>query len=162
MILTPEFESDIRSRVNPAYVNQIGTESYERAALLGEIDRLRAAIHQTLDENGHLADGENCALIVLKRAVGEWVEARNAPVTGMFGIAERDALIKAEDGLERAFDVLNCKRCGAEMKPGHAIAQTFYGSPDFIGGEVCTVSPGGPGKLIECSKCPECGWSVTE
>ena len=30
---------------------------------------LRQAIKQTLDENGHLADGENCTLIVLKRAL---------------------------------------------------------------------------------------------
>ena len=34
-------------------------------------DMLLAAIQQTLDENGHLADGENCTLIVLKRAIGE-------------------------------------------------------------------------------------------
>ena len=34
-----------------------------------EIDRLRAAIQQTLDENGHLADGDVCTLIVLKRAI---------------------------------------------------------------------------------------------
>lgn len=68
--ITKEFESDIRSRVNPRYANQRGTESYERAALLAEIDRLRAAIRQTLDDNGHLADGENCTLIVLKCALG--------------------------------------------------------------------------------------------
>ena len=35
-----------------------------------EIDRLRTAIQTTLDENGHLADGEDCALIELKRAIG--------------------------------------------------------------------------------------------
>jgi len=34
-----------------------------------ERDELAAAIQQTLDENGHLADGENCTLIVLKRAL---------------------------------------------------------------------------------------------
>ncbi|HLP99189.1 MAG TPA: hypothetical protein VK149_12175 [Sideroxyarcus sp.] len=159
MTLTPEFEADIRRRVNPAYVNQLGTESYERAALLGEIDRLRSAIQQTLDENGHLADGENCTLIVLKRAVGEWMEARNAPVTGMFGIAERNALIKAENALERAFDIHACKRCGGAMQAGQAIAQTFAGSHDL--GDVCTLSPGGSGKLVECMKCKQCGWSVT-
>lgn len=32
-------------------------------------ERLRAAIQQTLDENGHLADGDNCTLIMLKRAL---------------------------------------------------------------------------------------------
>lgn len=36
---------------------------------LNEIGRLRGAIEQTLNENGHLADGENCTLIVLKRAL---------------------------------------------------------------------------------------------
>lgn len=36
-----------------------------------EIDILRAAIRKTLDENGHLADGDNCTLIELKRAIGE-------------------------------------------------------------------------------------------
>lgn len=39
------------------------------AEIKKERDRLRAAIQQTLDENGHLADGENCTLIVLKRAL---------------------------------------------------------------------------------------------
>ena len=38
-------------------------------ALYAENERLRSAIQQTLDENGHLADGENCTLIVLKRAL---------------------------------------------------------------------------------------------
>lgn len=32
-------------------------------------DDLLAAIETTLSENGHLADGENCTLITLKRAV---------------------------------------------------------------------------------------------
>lgn len=36
-----------------------------------EIERLRAAICKTLDENRHLADGENFTLIELKRAIGE-------------------------------------------------------------------------------------------
>ena len=36
-----------------------------------EIAKLRAAIRKTLDENGHLADGENCTLIELKRAISE-------------------------------------------------------------------------------------------
>lgn len=66
------FEADIRRRVNPVYADVRGTESYERAALLGEIDRLRAAIRKTLDNNGHLADGEVCTLIELKRALPDW------------------------------------------------------------------------------------------
>ena len=35
-----------------------------------EATRLRAAITKTLEENRHLADGENCTLIDLKRAIG--------------------------------------------------------------------------------------------
>jgi hypothetical protein len=35
-----------------------------------EIARMRAAIEKTLDENGHLADGDNCTLIHLKTAIG--------------------------------------------------------------------------------------------
>lgn len=128
MKLTPEFEAYLRTKVNPLYVNQRGTESYERAALLGEIDRLRAAIQQTLDENGHLADGDTCTLQVPKRALG----------------------------------IQTCRKCGADMRPGQAIAQTWVGTPEFPGEWQCvTMSPGGSGKLIACMKCEECGWSVT-
>lgn len=39
--MTPEFEAELRSRINPAYADVKGTESHERKRLLGEIDRLR-------------------------------------------------------------------------------------------------------------------------
>lgn len=52
-----------------------------------------------------------------------------------------------------------CAKCGGDMRPGVALAQTYTGgAPDM--GHVVTMSPGGPGKLIECSKCAVCGWSV--
>ena len=54
-----------------------------------------------------------------------------------------------------------CPRCGAEMAAGMAIESTVTGSPDFIGGEVVTLSPGGPGKLVVCMKCIDCGYSTT-
>lgn len=69
---TSEREAALRASIKPQYVDVLGTESNERAMLLGEIDRLRAAITKTLDENSHLADGDNCTLIELKRAVPEW------------------------------------------------------------------------------------------
>ena len=48
------------------------------------------------------------------------------------------------------------------MKKGIALEQTYDGIPDFIGSkEVVTVSPSGSGKLIECWKCPKCGYSKT-
>lgn len=56
---------------------------------------------------------------------------------------------------------MNCKRCDVPMQPGKAIAQTVTGVPDFHGKEVVTLSPGGQGVLIDCMKCPQCGWSVT-
>ena len=56
---------------------------------------------------------------------------------------------------------MKCRKCGGKMKKGKATGQTMVGTPDFVGGEVCTVSPGGTGKLIDCMKCVDCGWSVT-
>ena len=44
--------------------------NYSPSAIESEIARLRAAIQKTLDENGHLADGDDCTLIELKRAIG--------------------------------------------------------------------------------------------
>ena len=57
-------------------------------------------------------------------------------------------------------ETLPCRRCGGQMKPGIALEQTYTGSTDFPGGEVVTMSPGGPGRLVECMKCEKCGWSV--
>lgn len=55
-----------------------------------------------------------------------------------------------------------CKKCGGEMKQGLAIEQTFTGMPDFPGcRDVVTLSAGGPGRLIGCMKCVDCGWSTT-
>jgi hypothetical protein len=70
--MTPEFEADVRSKINPSYRNWPGTESYERAIMLAEIDRLREAIRKTLNDNAHLADGDNCTLLVLKLALPDW------------------------------------------------------------------------------------------
>ena|ERR1035437_3402526 len=43
--------------------------AYERMELAQTCERLRTAIEETLSENGHLADGDVCTLIKLKRAV---------------------------------------------------------------------------------------------
>jgi hypothetical protein len=37
--------------------------------LLAEISRLRSAIKKTIESNLHLADGDTCTLIELKRAI---------------------------------------------------------------------------------------------
>jgi len=55
-----------------------------------------------------------------------------------------------------------CKRCQVPLLPGKAMESTVRGIPDFPGGRcVVTLSPGGPGRLVECLKCPHCGWSVS-
>lgn len=54
-----------------------------------------------------------------------------------------------------------CTKCGGQMKPSKAIAQTFTGTPEWEGAEVVTMSAGGPGKLIDCLKCEKCGHSVS-
>lgn len=55
----------------------------------------------------------------------------------------------------------NCKKCGGEMTKGKAMEMTVVGVPDFPGCDVVTMSFGGPGKLVDCMKCKDCGWSVT-
>ena len=57
-----ELEADVKFW-NEAFLEQ-------RASAEKEVARLTAAITKTLNENGHLADGENCTLIELKRAMG--------------------------------------------------------------------------------------------
>jgi hypothetical protein len=54
-----------------------------------------------------------------------------------------------------------CRRCKAPMKSGKAMISSLTGTPDFAGDEhAITLSPGGPGKLVPCLKCPDCGHSV--
>ena len=50
--LTPELERQLRESVNPAYADVLGTASHERAAMLGEIDRLRDAIKTVVCDCG--------------------------------------------------------------------------------------------------------------
>lgn len=54
-----------------------------------------------------------------------------------------------------------CKKCYVEMKSGIALENTVVGLPDFSSDKApCTVSAGGPGKLVDCMKCPSCGYSI--
>ena len=55
-----------------------------------------------------------------------------------------------------------CRRpkCNGDMLPGVAMGQTFTGMADFPGREVVTMSPGGPGVIVQCLKCNACGHSV--
>lgn len=59
---------------------------------------------------------------------------------------------------------MTCPKCKAPLQPGKAIEQTWTaGASDFIGDKrLVTFSAGGPGRLIDCLKCPACGRSVTK
>lgn len=74
--------------------------------------------------------------------------------------AIREALSAALRALTKA---TACRKCGGAMSPGKALDQTLTGVGDFHDADdVSTISPGGPGALIDCMKCSECGWSVTK
>jgi hypothetical protein len=60
--LSAELERELRLAINPLYEDIRGTESYERKRLLGEIDKLRDAMHDALEA------GE----------AGDWQKARQA------------------------------------------------------------------------------------
>jgi hypothetical protein len=47
--LTKEIESQLRASIKLQYVNQRGTESWERAMLFAEIDALRDALQYGID-----------------------------------------------------------------------------------------------------------------
>jgi len=58
-------------------------------------------------------------------------------------------------------DVSTCPKCGAAMLHGKAIEQTW--EPGVFGAlepGLATMHPGGKGRLIDCIKCPKCGYSV--
>lgn len=59
---------------------------------------------------------------------------------------------------------LVCPKCPDRptLIQGQALISTLVpGEPDFPGDPMgVTLSAGGPGKLVGCWKCPECGYSV--
>lgn len=56
---------------NQDMVVTVHSLTQQLAAANGMVERMRDAIQQTLDENGHLADGDTCTLILLKRALSD-------------------------------------------------------------------------------------------
>lgn len=64
-----EREVMIKPLQNAVMVHQCFVDQFE--AVIRQRDELLAAATQTLEENGHLADGDNCTLKVLKDAVAK-------------------------------------------------------------------------------------------
>ena len=58
---------------------------------------------------------------------------------------------------------MKCKDCKIEMVNSKALVDRMDGIPDFIGDDfVCTLSPSGQADLVDCWKCPGCGYGVTK
>lgn len=55
-----------------------------------------------------------------------------------------------------------CRRCDEMMVEGIATDQTYTGGTPDLGGEIMTLSAGGPGRIIRCWKCLKCGRSLTK
>jgi hypothetical protein len=54
-----------------------------------------------------------------------------------------------------------CPRCGVGMEPGIALVSTLTAGEPDLGGDVATMSPGGPGRVVNVAKCPRCGHSIS-
>lgn len=100
-------------------------------------------------------------------------QARDAALREAAGKAERWFGTPDADDIARILhaDILDlrdqpmatCHKCGGVMKSGQAIAPTLTGIGDFhIDDAGVTLSVGGPGRLIDCLKCEDCGRSVTK
>ncbi len=78
---------------------------------------------------------------------------------GDAAIVEHGAVRKLS--LDEMFSVMHpkncCPKCGGAMRDGIKMEQTWIGAEDL--GDICTMSPGGQGNLVECLKCIKCGHS---
>lgn len=54
-----------------------------------------------------------------------------------------------------------CPKHKVKLTDGLALKPFYTGIPDFTG-HVCTVNLVYTGELMDCLKCPFCGYSVTE
>ena len=133
------------------YFNAFGPEKIME--LLDEIDALKAA-------NRDLQLHFDAAIMDARRYQEVRTGRRWSVINAIGDELKAEALDSCVDTILSLSVKRICTHCGGEMKPGQAIESTLVGEPDDIGGCV-TVSPGGPGKLVPCMKCAECGWSVT-
>jgi hypothetical protein len=56
---------------------------------------------------------------------------------------------------------MDCNRCKILMLPGQALIDNMSGKADFAGDKhPVTVSHNGTAQMVNCLKCPECGYSA--
>ena len=124
------------------------------ATLEQEARQMRARMNrqaEELEDANKRANALAAVLIELRDTVTHEHESKEAFIARVRAILGKDP------------DLRLCKRCGGIMRPGIAMGQTWSaGIPDFPGQDACiTMSPGGPGRVIDCMKCEACGWSQT-
>ena len=124
------------------------------ATLEQEARQMRARMNRQTEEleaANKRANALAAVLIELRDTVTHEHESKEAFIARVRAILGKDP------------DLRLCKRCGGIMRPGIAMGQTWSaGIPDFPGQDACiTMSPGGPGRVIDCMKCEACGWSQT-
>ena len=124
------------------------------ATLEQEARQMRARMNRQAEELETATKRANAmaaVLIELRDTVTHEHESKEAFIARVRAILGKDP------------DLRLCKRCGGIMRPGIAMGQTWSaGIPDFPGQDTCiTMSPGGPGRVIDCMKCETCGWSQT-
>lgn len=133
--------------MTPEHQSDISTLEQEARQMRARMNRLEQELeHQTKRANAMAA-----VLIELRDIVTHDHEDKAAFIARVRGILGTDP------------DLRLCKRCGGIMHPGIAMGQTWRaGIPDFPGQDTCiTMSPGGPGRVVDCMKCEACGWSRT-
>ena len=97
-------------------------------------------------------------LQAIRAAAGDWGYSLDLEAVEALALEVERRILAALTPAPQA----TCRKCGGTMQPGIAMGQTFTaGIPDDLGGDVQTMSAGGPGALIDCMKCSACGWSVT-
>lgn len=79
----------------------------------------------------------------------------------MADLIEGDPVLRESENSQKSPLPVICLRCDGTLAEGVAIQETLTGVPDFPGGAVATVSPGGPGRLVPCMKCVKCGYSLS-
>ena len=124
------------------------------ATLEQEARQMRARMNRQTEEleaANKRANAMAAVLIELRDTVTHEHDSKEAFIARVRAILSKDP------------DLRLCKRCGGIMRPGIAMGQTWSaGIPDFPGQDACiTMSPGGPGRVIDCMKCEACGWSQT-
>lgn len=142
-----------------------GTPAYRHTVklIIEERSSCRSNAESDMDFLQVLSRPDDSLEGIVERALNKfWNEIAQSYPGGKTGDVSPERIFELRNAAEKAvqewleFNRPNlCRKCGAEMKPGQALEQTYHE------GKEGTCSPAGPGKMVDCLKCPSCGWSIT-